>query len=148
MSEILADLQYWHWWVLGIVCLTIEIFAPGAIFIWFAASAALLGVLLLILPDLSWQIQIALFSALSLLSIVGWRQYRKNNPEVNPYPTLNKRGEELVGRVFTLDEPIVNNYGKIRVDDTRWKIHGPDAEVGQQVKVVSLDGTILKVEHL
>ena len=147
MSEFLTNLQYWHWWVLGIICLAIEMFAPGAIFLWFGASAAVLGVLLLIMPDLSWQLQITLFSVLSLLSILGWRQYRKNVPEEsNDYPTLNKRGEELVGRVFTLDEPIVNNYGKIRVDDTMWKINGTDAQAGQRVKVVSLEGTVLKVE--
>lgn len=144
----LADLQYWHWWVLGIVCLAIEIFAPGAIFIWFAASAAFLGVLLLVMPDLTWQIQVTLFSVLSILSIINWRQYRKKVPEENAYPALNKRGEELIGRVFTLDEPIVNNYGKIRVDDTMWKINGSDANVGMKVKVTSLDGTVLKVEHV
>ncbi len=146
MNELLTDLQYWHWWVLGMICFAIEIFAPGAVFLWFGASAAVLGVLLLVMPDLSWQIQITLFAILSLLSIIAWRQYRKNVPEENVYPTLNKRGEELIGRTFTLDEPIINNYGKIRVDDTMWKINGADAEIGQKIKVTSLDGTVLKVE--
>lgn len=146
MNDFLANLQYWHWWVLGIVCLAIEIFAPGAIFIWFGASAVFLGFLLLMMPDLTWQVQITLFSALSMLSIISWAQYRKNVPEENAYPTLNKRGEELVGRIFTLDEPIINNFGKIRVDDTMWKINGSDAGVGQKVKVVSLDGTVLNIE--
>ena len=100
------------------------------------------------MPDLTWQIQVTLFSVLSILSIINWRQYRKKVPEENAYPALNKRGEELIGRVFTLDEPIVNNYGKIRVDDTMWKINGSDANVGMKVKVTSLDGTVLKVEHV
>ena len=148
MSEILTDLQYWHWWVLAIICLAIEIFAPGAIFLWFSASAALVGILLLLAPDLSWQVQITLFSVLSLLSIFAWHKYRQKVPETNTYPALNKRGEELIGRSFTLEEPITNNYGKIRVDDTMWKIHGNDAEIGQKIKVVSLDGTVLKVENV
>lgn len=148
MSEFLNDLQYWHWWVLAIVCLILEIFAPGAIFIWFSAAAALLGILLIFLPDLSWQWQITIFGALSVLSILGWRQYRVKVPEVDTHPALNKRGEELIGRTFTLDEAIVNNYGKIRVDDTMWKISGADCEVGQKVKVTSLNGTVLNVEHV
>ena len=148
MSEFLADIQFWHWWVLGIICLVFETFAPGAIFLWFGASAGLMGFLLLFLPDLSWQIQITMFSVFSVLSIIAWHQYRKKVPEENTNPTLNKRGEELVGRVFTLDEPIINNYGKIRVDDTMWKINGADAEVGQKIKVISLEGTVLKVDHL
>ncbi len=146
MTEYLANIEYWHWWVLGIACLTIEVFAPGAIFLWFAVSAGILGFLLLLLPDLSWQIQITLFAVLSIASILAWHRYRQKVPESNPYPTLNKRGEELVGRSFTLNEPIVNNYGKIQVDDTMWKINGPDAEVGQQVKVTAVDGTVLKVD--
>lgn len=143
--EILNNLQYWHWWVLAIICLAIEIFAPGAIFIWFSASATILGLLILIMPELSWQVQITLFALFSIFSIVAWRLYRERVPEKTEYPTLNKRGEELVGRIFTLDEPIVNNYGKIHVDDTMWKINGEDSKVGQKVKVTSLDGTVLNV---
>ncbi|MEM7401194.1 MAG: NfeD family protein, partial [Pseudomonadota bacterium] len=112
MNELVTNLQYWHWWVLGIVCLTLEIFAPGAVFIWFSVSAAVLGFILLFVPDLGWQWQIAIFGALSLLTIIGWRQYRIKVPEADVHPTLNKRGEELVGRVFTLTAPITNNYGK------------------------------------
>ena len=148
MNEFLTNIQFWYWWVLGIACLALEIFAPGAIFIWFGISAGLMGFLLLLIPDLSWQLQISIFSVFSILSILTWRLYRKNVPEEDIYPTLNKRGEELVGRTFTLDEPIINNYGKIRVDDTMWKINGADAAIGQKIKVVSLDGTVLKVDHV
>ncbi|MEM7401516.1 MAG: NfeD family protein [Pseudomonadota bacterium] len=148
MNELVTNLQYWHWWVLGIVCLTLEIFAPGAVFIWFSVSAAVLGFILLFIPDLSWQWQIAIFGVLSLLTIIGWRQYRIKVPEADVHPTLNKRGEELVGRVFTLTAPITNNYGKINVDDTMWKVYGTDCDAGQKVKVTSLNGTVLNVDHV
>jgi membrane protein implicated in regulation of membrane protease activity len=55
------------------------------------------------------------------------------------------RGQRYVGRVFTLDEPIVNGRGKIRVDDTTWNIEGADLAAGVSVEVTSVDGTILKV---
>jgi len=148
MNEFITNLQYWHWWILAIVCLSIEIFAPGAVFIWFSVSAAVLGFLLLLLPDLSWQWQITLFGVLSVLSIVGWRMYRQKVPEIDAHPALNKRGEELIGRTFTLSAPITNNYGKIHVDDTMWKVQGDDCAVGQKVKVTSLNGTVLNVEHV
>jgi len=148
MSEFITNIQYWHWWVLAMVCLAIEIFAPGAVFIWFSVSAAVTGVILLLLPDLTWQLQITIFGVLTLLSILAWRQYRKNVPEVDSHPALNKRGEELIGRVFTLNMPINDNYGKINVDDTMWKVYGNDCEAGQKVKVTSLNGTVLNVEHV
>jgi membrane protein implicated in regulation of membrane protease activity len=148
MSELITNLQYWHWWILAIVCLSIEIFAPGVVFIWFSASAAVMGFILLLLPDLGWQWQITLFGILSVLSIFGWRLYRQKIPEVDAYPALNKRGEELIGRVFTLNTPICDNYGKINVDDTMWKVYGTDCEAGQKVKVTSLNGTVLNVEQV
>jgi len=148
MSEFLSNLQYWHWWILAIACLSIEIFAPGAVFIWFSVSAAILGAILFVFPDLSWQWQITLFGVFSVLSIVGWRSYRQKVPEIDAHPALNKRGEELIGRVFTLSTPISDNYGKIHVDDTMWKVYGSDCEVGQKVKVTSLNGTVLNVEHV
>ena len=148
MNEFITNIEYWHWWVLAMVCLSLEIFAPGAVFIWFSASAAVMGFVLLLLPDLAWQGQITLFGILSLLSILGWRLYRQKVPEIDAHPALNKRGEELIGRIFTLNKPIIDNYGKINVDDTMWKVYGDDCDSGQKVKVISLSGTVLNVEHV
>lgn len=148
MNEFISNIEYWHWWVLAMVCLSLEIFAPGAVFIWFSVSAAVMGFILLLIPDLSWQLQITLFGVLSILSIFGWRLYRQKVPEIDAHPALNKRGEELIGRVFTLNKPISDNYGKINVDDTMWKVHGEDCNAGQKVKVTSLNGTVLNVEHV
>jgi len=61
-------------------------------------------------------------------------------------PTLNRRGAQYIGRTFTLDEPIANGIGKIRVDDSTWKIEGTDCPAGSKVKVVGIDNTVLKVE--
>jgi len=49
--------------------------------------------------------------------------------------------------VFTLEEPIVNRHGKIRVDDSTWKIEGDDCRPGTNVRVVGVDGVVLKVER-
>jgi hypothetical protein len=51
-----------------------------------------------------------------------------------------------VGRDFTLDTPIVNGQGKIRVDDSTWKIRGKDCGAGSLVTVVGVDGVVLQVE--
>ena len=108
---------------------------------------AVVGLVLLIVPTLAWQAQLVLFSVLSIGSLLAWRSYAKKHPPAdNNYPTLNKRGDDLIGRVFTLDEGIVNNYGKLRVDDTMWKIRGTDASAGARVKVTAVDGTVLVVE--
>jgi len=47
-----------------------------------------------------------------------------------------------------LKEPIVNGAGKIKVDDTTWKISGTDMAAGDKVRVVGVDGVVLKVESV
>ena len=144
--EAVTYLAYWHWLVLGLSLIIFEIIAPTAVFLWFAVAAVIVGLILLFFPDVSWETQVMLFSILSIAAVIAWRLYIKKYPPAdNQYPTLNKRGEDLVGRVFTLQEDIVDNYGKIRVDDTMWKIRGADITAGKRVRVVEVDGTVLVV---
>jgi membrane protein implicated in regulation of membrane protease activity len=59
---------------------------------------------------------------------------------------LNRRGEQYVGRLFTLQEAVVNGVGKLQVDDTTWRISGVDLPAGRKVRVAGVDGTTLRVE--
>ena len=45
---------------------------------------------------------------------------------------------------FTIEEPIVNGMGKIKVDDSTWRVNGSDQPAGTTVKVVSVDGSTLQ----
>ncbi len=87
-----------------------------------------------------------LFAILSLVSIVGWRMWQRRHPDESDQPTLNRRGEQYVGRVFVLETPIENGFGKVRVGDTLWRVKGDDAPVGGRVRVVAVDGIVLVVE--
>lgn len=143
-----SSLTHWHWWVLAVALIVLEVFAPGAVFIWMGAAAAVVGVILLIAPDMGWEYQFMVFSILSVVSIATWKVYQRKHPTETDRPTLNRRGEQYVGRTFTLDVPIVNGLGKIRVDDSTWKIEGADCPVGTQVKVTGVEGTVLMVEKI
>jgi inner membrane protein len=142
----LTEMVFWHWWIAGIVLLAIEIFAPGFWFLWMAVAAGIVGAILYFLPDTSWQWQVLLFAVLSVTSMIAWRAYQRRYPTISDQPNLNRRGEQYVGRVFTLDEAIVNGTGKIRVDDTTWKVTGDDRPLGAKVKVTGVKGTVLTVE--
>ncbi len=147
MIAFLEQMVFWHWWILAVLLAIIEVFAPGAIFIWLGASAAVVGFVMLALPDSSWKIQLLIWSALSVVSVVGWRFYLKHHPTETDRPTLNRRGEQYVGRQFTLAEPVVNGLGKIRVDDSTWKIEcSDDLPAGAKVEVTQVEGTVLQVK--
>jgi hypothetical protein len=137
---------FWHWFALGAVLLIVELLAPGMFFLWMAESAIVVGAVLWVLPDLALEYQLIAFSVLSVASIVVFRKYLKKNPIGSDRPLLNRRADQYVGRVFTLDEPIVNGRGKIRVDDSIWRVQGQDCAAGVRVKVVAAEGVILRVE--
>jgi membrane protein implicated in regulation of membrane protease activity len=148
MAALFSQIDHWHWWIFAVLLVVLEAFAPGTFFMWMGISAGVVGLLVLIAPDMGWEYQIFVFAILSVVSTLVWRLYLVKHPVQTDQPTLNRRGEQYVGRTFTLTEPIVNGSGKIRVDDTTWKIHGEDCPSGSKVKVTGVDGVILKVEVL
>ena len=143
MIAFLESLAFWHWLVLAVVLGIIEVFAPGAFFLWLGISAALVGIIQWLIPALSWELQLLLFAILSIASVVIARRYLKVHPLETDLPNLNQRGHQYIGRVFTLQEPVVNGRGKIRVDDSTWKISCNDCESGTKVIINGVDGVVL-----
>jgi len=144
--EWLDNALYWHWWVVAVAFIILEAFSPGVFLIWMGVGAGAVGFVLLAWPGLDWAYQLMIFALVSVSSILIWRQVLERRPIATDQPRLNRRGEQYIGRLFTLDEPVVNGLGKIRVDDSTWKIEGPDCEAGSRVEVTGVDGVVLKVE--
>lgn len=144
--DLLAGVAFWHWWVLAVTLVILETMAPGTVLLWMGVSAGVLGLILAVFPETPWEYQWLIFAALSVTAIVISWKYLKRHPIRSDHPVLNLRGRRYVGRVFVLEQPIVNGYGKIRVDDSSWKIEGPDLPQGESVRVTAVEGTILKVE--
>ena len=138
--------DYWHWWILGGLFLLLEAFVSGFFFVWLAVSAAVVGLAMLIWPEMGWKIQLVIFSVLSVVSIAAFRGYQRRHPARTDQPELNRRSRQYIGRNFTLGEPIVNGVGTLHVDDSTWRIIGDDMPAGQTITVVGVDGVLLKVE--
>ena len=100
-----------------------------------------------VVPDISWQAQFLVFSVLSVVSIIISRKYLVNETP-SDQPNLNRRAQQYVGRVFTLSEAIEQGVGKVRVDDTYWKVTGPTLPQGTEVRVSGTEGSVLVVEEV
>ena len=146
MTEL--DFVFWYWWVIGFILLVLEILTPGYFFMWMALSGFVTGVMVFLIPAVSMNMQILIFSVLSVAAIIVWKFYGKKHPIASDQPLLNKRGVQYIGRVFSLYEPIKNGQGKIRVDDSIWKVHGEDCDINTKVKVVDIRGTVFDVEKV
>lgn len=142
-----ADLGYWAWWTLGVIFVILEIFAPTFVLLWLGISAIIVGFVVLIFPSITWEYQWGLFAIFAVISIIAARFFLARNPGVEDNFKLNQRGAQYIGRSFTLTEAIVNNRGKIHVDDTQWAVSGADLKKGQNVTVTGTDGSLLIVEQ-
>lgn len=140
-------LNYWTWWIAAAVLVGLEILAPGVIFLWLAIAAAIVGGVVLLIADMSWQYQLTIFSILSVLAILGGRMFLRLRPVETSDTGLNDRGSQYVGHVYTLIEPIDNGVGKVRIGDSLWSVKADfDAEIGTRVRIIGAKGVILFAE--
>jgi membrane protein implicated in regulation of membrane protease activity len=146
MDWLTGSVEFWHWWILGVALIALEIFAPGTHLLFIGIAAGIIGFVVMLAPglDVSWQI--LLFAVLSVVAVYAGRAWLKRRPIETEDPGLNRRGEQVVGRVVTLDEAIANGVGKARVGDSVWRVVGPDMPQGRRVRVVGVDGATLRVE--
>ncbi len=142
----MSGLAYWHWWLLAILLAGLEVFAPGFVFVWFAASAGVTGLLLLAWPTLAWQLQLTAFGALAVLAVLAWLRLRARLETPSDRPNLNRRAEQLVGQTVTLASAIENGRGRARIGDGWWSVQGPELPAGSRVRITGHDGAILRVE--
>jgi membrane protein implicated in regulation of membrane protease activity len=148
MFETVIDLfvRYgaWSWWVLGLLLLALELAAPGFVLVWFGTAAILVGILALAV-DWSLQALALIWMLASIVLLVLGRLWFRRTP-VSEDPLLNDRAGRLIGRVFTLSEPLGENGGRLVIDDGTWRISGPALPAGSRVVVRSVDGITLIVE--
>src|SRR5436305_14877579 len=132
MAEMFVTLGTWNWLIFGVLLMGLELLAPGVFLFWLGLAALLVGLLSFAIQP-SWQLQILLFALFAAAAVPLWRRVARRSTAVRASnPFLNKRADALVGRVFTLEKPIVDGIGTIRIDDTVWRVAGPDVPAGSR----------------
>lgn len=146
MMAWLDHIVFWHWWILAGLLLILELTAPAFFFLWLGIAAASVGLILLVFPSIDLETQLLLFAITSIVAVLAWRKYRESRPTTTDQPNLNRRGQQYIGRVFSLSTAITNGVGKVTVDDSTWKVKGPDLPEGTHIKVIGIEGVVFKVE--
>ena len=138
---------FWYWWALAAVLLVFEMLLPGVVFLFLAVGALASGAVLLAAPGLSLELQLVIFAVVAVASAVALRPtLRRLQQSRTAEPSMNARGESLVGKIVVLDAPILNGRGRIKLGDGSWSVTGPDMVAGAKVRVRGVDGNELKVE--
>ena len=148
MWAFMQHLSFWDWLALGTILLILEVFGAGGYLLWVGMAAAIVGVLTFLIPDLSWEVQLLLFGLLSVLTALYWWKRQRSAASASDQPTLNLRGQELIGKTFVVHEAIVGGRGKIKVADGVWMAKGPDTPAGSRVRVIGQEGVVIQVERI
>ena len=145
MWTLIYSLGSWNWFILAAALLLLEVMAPGTFMLWLGLSATLVGLISLGVVW-SWEWQLLAFAVFSFSAIPLWRRLGARARGATDQPFLNRRADAFIGRVFTLEKPIVAGCGTVGIGDTVWRISGPDCPSGSKVKVAGVDGATLRVE--
>jgi len=145
MEAVLTSLGSWAWWIVAGAMFLLELLVPAFFFLWFGFAALATALIVLFVP-MTWQWEVGLFAVLSVICLFISRKYFAREGAGTDKPHLNKRMASFIGKTYALETPIKNRQGKVRINDTMWKVNGPDAPSGTWVKVVDSDGSVLIVE--
>ncbi|WP_295967229.1 NfeD family protein [uncultured Bartonella sp.] len=149
MFDLLMTLGAWNWVVLGFVLLLLELIFPGVFFVWFGLGALLTALVSLLFYHLpwvaSWEVEVIFFLIFSIIMVLIGRNFFRRDRETDE-PLLNRRTDQIIGKRVVLEEPVQDGKGRIRVDDTIWRIKGPDLPEGTEVKVIAFDNGVFTIE--
>ncbi len=135
----------WLWMIGGVLLLTAEIIAPGFFLIFVGAAAVATG-LFTLLFSLGVASELALFAVYAILAVMAGRKFYANRDEAASDTLLNDPARRLIGKVVTVVTAVDQHNGRVRLSDGEWSARGGPAAIGDQVRILGVDGNCLNVE--
>lgn len=146
--DFIGQFGFWSWVVFGLILLGLELMLPGVYLVWLGGAALLTGFGTLVF-GWGWPMQWAVFGIASVFLVVGWTAYSRQrgvNADGSDSPMLNRRTARFLGREVVLVDAIVEGTGRVKLDDTLWRVSGPDLPAGTLVRITGAEGAVLLVE--
>lgn len=146
----MTDILYWHWILLGIALLILEIFLPTFTALWFGAAAVVIGVVKLVFPSMPINVAMLSWAGLSILLTWLWFKYVKPLSVDKTKAGLSR--EAILGEVGqVLLVPTEERKGNLRfsapiLGSDEWEfICDTHLQVGDRVRVIDVLGNSLVV---
>ena len=136
----------WMIWVgIGVICMIIEIFTPGFLFMSFGIGAILTGLVSIL--GIGTSIQILIFAVITFILFLFLRKFSKkliseSSEETNIFALIGKTG-------MVVKEIPEDGKGYVKVGSEEWSAiaeNGKKIEDGQKILVNSIEGNKLIVK--
>jgi membrane protein implicated in regulation of membrane protease activity len=142
-------MEWWHWLLVGLVLLGMEIMTPGGFFIvFFGVGALVVGLLVGAGLVTTLWMEWLLFSTVSIASLVLFRKRL-----LDRFKTRSAQGPHdvpVLGEVATLVEDLAPGaVGKAEMRGTSWSVRSREDRMlprGTRCRVVEMDGLMLWVK--
>jgi len=150
MIELLTtDLLWWHWIILGIFLLTLEIFTGTFMLLGFGLSAMIVGILDNFL-EINIITELILWIIFSILSLILWFKYFKeplkeysgqSNYSLNIEGIVTKEIKKNQRGEVTFDAPVLGN--------TVWTTTSKETlTLENRVKIIKIKGQLIEVAKI
>ncbi len=147
MMELMVVHPHIFWLSLGGLLLAAEMLGGNGYLLWSGVAAVITGLVVWLVP-LGWEWQGVMFAILTLLAAWLWWKWlsRRVREQKHSDSHLNQRGQQLIGRRFVLESPLVNGRGHMRVGDSSWPVSASeDLGAGTHVEVIAIEGITLHI---
>lgn len=138
--------EVFSWAAIALLLMAAEALVPGAFLLWLGIAAAVVFLLVLVIPGMSLLTQIACFVVLSFISVAVYRKWFRGRGRPSEQPMLNLRAEQLVGSTARLATGIEHGRGRVQIADAFWDVAGPELPAGSLVRITAAEGMTLRVE--
>jgi len=132
------------WFGIGLVLFLLEFILPGFIFFFFGIGAWIVAILTLF-TDISLNVQLAIFLASSIVSVLLFRNYLKNKLGVDKkYPQVLE--DEYVGKIALAETPLGPGInGKVEFKGASWDALSEDAIAPGENVIITETRSILLI---
>jgi membrane protein implicated in regulation of membrane protease activity len=147
------DIVFWHWLVLGMGLMLLEMLLPSFIALWFGVAGLLVGIVLWTFPSLPEPAQIILWAITSCLLTWLWFKYLKPLSTDKTLAGLSR--EAMIGQIGqVLSLPVEHKRGMLRfpapvLGSDEWLFISQDTlAIGDRVRVTDISGnSLIVVKH-
>lgn len=140
-----TGIEPWVWFASGLVLIGLELIVPGSFLLWFGAAGLIMGFIVAYF-QVDWRWQLVGWAVLSLLLLFIGRKLTLRRQGEDEDPHLNRRGSRYVGQTVELETDLQHGSGTVKIGDSIWRVTGPDLVKGTNVKIIAVDGPVLRVE--
>ncbi len=149
----MLTILWWHWLVLGLCLIGLELLIPSFTIIWFGLGAVAVSLLVVLLPGSPLWLQGLLWAVASVAFTLMWFKYLKPK---NSRTHAGQSKEAIVGETGIIIRGTSSSYDKgvVRfriaiLGADEWTCYAEEPlSVGETVRVEDIEGQILKVRTL